>query len=228
MADETEPLINGDSHQSINGTSSSYNHTYLNGCRHPSNGDFKPGSVRSSPKAPSNVDPIVICGLGIRLPGGVRNAEDFWDLLVNGKDAQGPVRSDRYKLGSFNDALGKKGAIKIQKGYFLDDDLTSLDTSFFSMSKGELEKSDPQQRQLLEVTKECLESAGEIDYRGTLVGCYVGTFGEDWLEMSARETQHCGGYILTGHSDLILSNRVSYEYDLRGPRCVDGIDIYHI
>ena len=228
MADETKPLINGDSHQSINGASSGHNHTYLNDCRHLSNGDFKPGSVRSSPEAPSSVDPIVICGLAIRLPGGVRNAEDFWDLLVNGKDAQGPVRSDRYKLDSFNDALGKKGAIKIQKGYFLDDDLTSLDTSFFSMSKDELEKSDPQQRQLLEVTKECLESAGEIDYRGKLVGCYVGTFGEDWLEMSARETQHCGGYILTGHSDLIISNRVSYEYDFRGPRCVDGIDVYHI
>lgn len=228
MADETELLINGDSYQSINGISSSHIHAYLNGCRHPNDGDLKPGRVRSSPKAPSSVDPIVICGLGIRLPGGVRNAEDFWDLLVNGKDAQGPVRSDRYKLDSFNDALGKKGAIKIQKGYFLDDDLTSLDTSFFSMSKDELEKSDPQQRQLLEVTKECLESAGEIDYRGKLVGCYVGTFGEDWLEMSARETQHCGGYILTGHSDLIISNRVSYEYDLRGPRCVDGIDIYPI
>ena len=228
MADETEPLFNGDNHQSINGTSSSHNHTYLNGCRHPSNGDFKPGSARSGPEAPSSVDPIVICGLGVRLPGGVRNAEDFWDLLVNGQDAQGPVRSDRYNLDSFNDTLGKKGAIKIQKGYFLDDDLTSLDTSFFSMSKDELEKSDPQQRQLLEVTKECLESAGEIDYRGKLVGCYVGTFGEDWLEMSARETQHCGGYILTGHSDLIISNRVSYEYDLRGPRCVDGIDIHHI
>lgn len=227
MADDTGPRINGNSHQITNGSSRSHDHTYLSGRCHPSNGDFKPGTVHPNLEATtSTLDPIAICGLGIRLPGGVRSAEDFWDLLINGKDAQGQIRSDRYKIDSFNGALGKKGAIKTQKGYFLDDDLTSLDTSFFSMSKNELEKSDPQQRQLLEVTKECLESAGEINYRGKMVGCYVGTFGEDWLQMSARETQHSGGYILTGHGDLMISNRVSYEYDLRGPRCVDGIDIF--
>lgn len=228
MANEIEPHLYRDSHQFTNGTSSGYDHTYLSGCRHASNGDFKPSNFRSNLEAESSLDPIAICGLGIRLPGGIRNAEDFWDLLVNGKDAQGPIRSDRYKHDGFNNALGKKGAIKTERGYFLDDDLTSLDTSFFSMSKDELEKSDPQQRQLLEVTRECLESAGEIDYRGKLVGCYVGTFGEDWLQMSARETQHSGGYIVTGHGDLMISNRVSYEYDLRGPRCVDGVELHNI
>ena len=230
MADEVESQIYRDSHQFTNGTFSGHDHdhTYLSGCRYGSNGYSKPGTVRSNLEGTSSLDPIAICGLGIRLPGGIRNAESFWDLLINGKDAQGPIRSDRYKLDSFNDALGKKGAIKTKRGYFLDDDLTSLDTSFFSMSKDELEKSDPQQRQLLEVTRECLESAGEIDYRGKLVGCYVGTFGEDWLQMSARETQHSGGYIATGHGDLMISNRVSYEYDLRGPRYVDGINMHNI
>lgn len=230
MAIHTEPQINGNDHQISNGTAikgtSSHGHNNLNGWNHRSNG-ISNGTIHSKPEATTAaLDSIAICGLGIRLPGGVRSAEDFWDLLINGKDAKGPVRSDRYNIDSFNSTLGKKGAIKAQNGYFLDDDLTSLDTSFFSMSKNELEKSDPQQRQLLEVTRECLESAGEVDYRGKLVGCYVGTFGEDWLQMSARETQHSGGYILTGHGDLMISNRVSYEYDLRGPRCVHGIKTY--
>ena len=224
MAKEVESQIHRDSHRFTNRTSighdHDHDHTSLSGCRYGNNGDSKPGDVRSNLEVTSSLDPIAICGLGIRLPGGIRNAEDFWDLLINGKDAQGPIRSDRYKLDSFSHALGKKGAIKTEKGYFLDDDLMSLDASFFSMSKDELEKSDPQQRQLLEVTRECLESAGEIGYRGKLVGCYVGTFSEDWLQMSARETQHSGSYIVTGHSDLMISNRVSYEYDLRGPRCV--------
>ena len=171
-------------------------------------------------------DPIAICGLGIRLPGGIRNAEEFWDLLVNGEDARGPIPSDRYQSQSFSSAMGKKGVIDLQSGYFLEDDLGHLDASFFSMSKDELEKMDPQQRLLLEVTYECLESAGEIHYRGKLIGCYVGTFGEDWLEMSARENQHSGNYVLTGHSDFILSNRISYEYDLRGPRCVIDINTF--
>ena len=211
MAVETETQINGNRHHTTNGVSNGDGHAYLNGGHHPVNGNVGP-----------DTDAVAICGLGIRLPGRVRNAEDFWDLLVNGKDAQGEVRADRYGVEGFNGTLGKKGAIKTQRGYFLDDDLTSLDTSFFSMSRNELERMDPQQRQLLEVTRECLESAGETEYRGKLVGCYVGTFGEDWLQMTARETQHSGGYILTGFGDLLLSNRVSYEYDLRGPRCVMG------
>lgn len=176
------------------------------------------GKPMSKAVGVSNHDLVAVCGLGFRLPGGIRDAESFWDLLVKRKDAKGPIRSDRYNVDSFKNTLGSKGAIKTQSGYFLDDDLTSLDTSFFSMSKNELERSDPQQRQLLEVTRECLENAGEVDYRGKPIGCYVGTFGEDWLQMSARETQHSGGYILTGHGDLMISNRVSYEYDFRGPR----------
>jgi acyl transferase domain-containing protein len=60
-----------------------------------------------------------------------------------------------------------------------------------------------------------------VRYRGKLIGCYVGNFAEDWLQLSAKETQHSGGYIMTGHGDLMLANRVSYEFDLKGPRCVE-------
>jgi acyl transferase domain-containing protein len=162
--------------------------------------------------------PIAICGMAMRLPGGIHDGEAFWDLLVNGKDTRGPVPESRYNAQGFTDRIGPKGAIKTQFGYFLQDDLTSLDTSFFTLTKTELERTDPQQRQLLEVTRELLENAGEVNYRGELIGCYVGTFGEDWLQMSAKENQHSGGYIMTGHGDLMLANRVSFEYDLKGPR----------
>ncbi|KAF4457622.1 polyketide synthase, partial [Fusarium albosuccineum] len=88
------------------------------------------------------------------------------------------------------------------------------------MSKRELERCDPQQRQLLEITREVLESAGEKNFRGKPIGCYVGTFGEDWLHMSVKDDQHVGGYPLAANGDLILANRVSFEYDLKGPSMV--------
>jgi acyl transferase domain-containing protein len=161
---------------------------------------------------------VAVCGIGVRLPSGIRSTDALWDLLVNGRDARTPVPASRYNAAGFDGSLGDKGAIKTGFGYFLDEDLSSFDASFFSMSKDEVGKCDPQQRQLLEVTKECLEDAGEVDYRGRKVGCYVGTFCEDWLRMSARESQHSSGYILGGHVDLMLANRVSYEYDFKGPR----------
>jgi len=164
--------------------------------------------------------PVAICGMAMRLPGGVRCAEDFWNLLYNGRDARGPVPADRYNADAFDNSLGGQGAIPPKEGYFLDEDLSTLDTSFFSVGKTELEKADPQQRQLLEVTRECLDSAGEVHYRGKEIGCYVGTFGEDWLYSAAKETLSSGGYTMTGHVDLMTANRVSYEFDLQGPSMV--------
>ncbi|KAH3942932.1 hypothetical protein HBI24_080280 [Parastagonospora nodorum] len=168
----------------------------------------------------NGTEPIAICGLGLRLPGGIRDGDSFWDLLVNGRDARMPIPASRYNISGFNGSLDGRDPIKASHGYFLDEDLSSLDASFFSMTKTELEKADPQQRQLLEVSRECLEDAGETKYRGRNVGCYIGNFGHDWMEMSLREPQHSRSYNVLGYSDMILANRVSYEYDLRGPSVV--------
>ena len=73
---------------------------------------------------------------------------------------------------------------------------------------------------LLEVARECLEDAGEVDYRGRPIGCYVGTFGHDWYEMATKDMNSMGNYSLMGSNDLVLANRISYEFDLRGPRYV--------
>jgi len=171
-----------------------------------------------SDSSPSQPAPIAICGIGLRLPGGIRTCHDYWSLLINGLDARGPIPPGRYNAAGFDSSLGGKDGIKLQQGYFLDEDLGALDASFFSLTMTELEKTDPQQRMLLEVVRECLEDAGEVEYRGKAVGCYVGTFGDDWLLMAAKDSaMQEGGYSVTGAGDLMLANRLSYEYDLRGP-----------
>lgn len=146
---------------------------------------------------------------------------DYWNLLHHGRDARGPIPHSRYNLSGFDSSLGGKDGIRIQHGYFLSEDLAALDTSMFSLTRSELEKTDPQQRMLLQVTRECLDDAAETEaaYRGGLIGCYVGTFGDDWLLMGAKDTAlQSGAYSVTGAGDLMLANRVSYEYDFRGPR----------
>ncbi|XDG06082.1 hypothetical protein ABKA04_005697 [Annulohypoxylon sp. FPYF3050] len=164
--------------------------------------------------------PIAICGLGIRLSGGIRSADDFWDLLVNGRDARGPVPSSRYNVDGFDGSLSGKERIETKFGYYLEDDLSRFDPSLFSMTQKELERCDPQQRILLEVARECLEDAGETNYRGKPIGCYVGTFGDEWQNLRDKDTQHVGNHLLTGSGDWMLANRVSYEYNLSGPSMV--------
>ena len=174
------------------------------------------GKVRDPQHAPP---PIAIVGMGMRLPGGVNGSSAFWDLLVNKKDGRCLVPGDRYNIDAFYSPSGKPGTVKSQHGYFLEDaDLQNLDASFFSMNKTEVEKLDPQQRMLLEVVWECMENGGQTAWRGKDIGCYVGVFGEDWLDLAAKDVQHVGMYRITGSGDFALANRVSYEYNLGGPR----------
>ena len=164
-------------------------------------------------------EPMAIVGMAMRLPGGVRTANSFWDMLINKRDGRCRVPTDRYNVDAFYSAALKRGTVKNQHGYFLDDvDLRDLDPSFFSMTKSEAGKLDPQHRLLLEVVRECLENAGETNWRGKEIGCYVGVFGEDWQDIHAKDTQDFGSYRITGYGDFLLGNRISYEYDLTGPR----------
>ena len=167
-------------------------------------------------------DRIAICGLAVRLPGGLHTPQQFWDFLVSKGDARNRVPRSRYNAASFYSEELRKGVIRTEHGYFLDEsvDLGAFDSSFFSMSRAELERVDPLQRQLLEVVRECMEDAGEVAWAGKNIGCFVGSFGEDWCEMFAKEPQQYGMYRVGGTGDFMLSNRVSYEMDLRGPRSV--------
>lgn len=86
------------------------------------------------------------------------------------------------------------------------------------MTKQEAEAVDPAQRLILEVVYETLENAGAKDWRGQNIGCYIGSFGEDWLDMELKDDQNMNMYRMAGYSDSFTSNRVSYEFDFRGPR----------
>lgn len=164
--------------------------------------------------------PIAICGMAVRLPAGLKTPQQLWEFLLARGDARGRVPSSRYNVAAFYDPTGKPGTVVTEYGYFLDEDIGALDTSFFSMPRMEVEQMDPQQRLMLEVTRECLEDAGETAWKGKSIGCYMGSLGEDWCEIFARETQNWGHYRYVGYGDFALSNRVSYEMGLEGPRFV--------
>ncbi|KAE8357421.1 thiolase-like protein [Aspergillus caelatus] len=160
--------------------------------------------------------PIAIVGMGMRLPGGVRSAKDFWDMLVEKRTGHGEIPESRYNAKSFYDPKNPR-QIRTRHGYYLQEDPAYFDADFFSISSADASMTDPQLRLLLEVIWECLENAGETDWRGKSIGCYVGTFGEDWLSLSTREYQHVNRYYVLGTGAFALSNRISYVYDFKGP-----------
>lgn len=192
-----------------------------NGALNSNQGSFN-GHSTTNGTSYGQATPIAICGMALRLPGGSSTPQQLWDFLVAKGDARSKVPQSRYNAAAFHSTSGKPASVGTEYGYFLDEtnDLGALDTSFFSMSRTEVERADPQQRLMLEVARECFEDAGITNWRGKAIGCYVGSFGEDWLDLFAKETQPWGRFRVTGTGDFMLSNRLSYEMDLRGPRYV--------
>ena len=166
--------------------------------------------------------PMAICGMACRLPGGIDCPQKFWDFLLAKGDARTRVPSSRFNASAFSSPDQKPGTIISEYGYFLDEsvDLGALDTSFFPTPRADVERMDPQQRLLLEVTREALDDAGEVTHRGDNIGVYVGSYGQDWLDLVTRDPQRYGRYEVTTTADFMLSNRMSYELDFRGPRYV--------
>ncbi|KAI0008838.1 hypothetical protein F4779DRAFT_628218 [Xylariaceae sp. FL0662B] len=155
--------------------------------------------------------------MACRLPGGIKSPSELWEFLLSKGDAKVRVPKSRYNIDAYYSSSGKTGTVRTPYGYFLDDDLSSVDASFFTMSPSEISRCDPQQRQMLEVARECIVDAGEAKWRGEDIGVFVGTFGDDWAEMLESDPQQYGAYRVLGASDFSLSNRVSYEMGLRGP-----------
>ncbi|GJN81831.1 type I iterative polyketide synthase [Purpureocillium lilacinum] len=219
--------VNTNGHLNGNGQANGHTNGHVNGH---SNGTTDHSSSRTPTGATNGshasknpaTEPIAICGMSVRLPGGLHTPQQFWDFLLSKKDARGPVPESRYNVSSYHTEPRKPGSVGTEYGYFLDEsiDIATVDTSFFSMRRAEVERTDPQQRQMLEVARECMEDAGEKDYKGRPIGCYMGSFGEDWTEMFAKESQQYGLYRITGYGDFMLPNRVSYEMDLMGPSLI--------
>lgn len=166
-----------------------------------------------------HIEPVAICGMGMRLPGGITNADGFWDMLLNKRDGRCAVPKDRYNVENWY-APGKKRHVPSEYGYFLANmDLRNADLSFWSMTKKELETMDPQQRLLLEVVYETLQNAGQkpSELRGRNVGIWVGSFGGDRSELDARDPQTVHPYKLLNNFDFMPADRIHYEFGFMGP-----------
>ncbi|KAK1708309.1 beta-ketoacyl synthase [Colletotrichum lupini] len=138
------------------------------------------GFCNETHQEPCLYEPIAIIGMGMRLPGRVHNATDYWDLLVNGRSGRCRVPKSRYNIDTWYGS-GKAAHVPSEFGYFLDDiNLAHVNPSFWSFTKQEAELMDPRQRLFLEVAYEALENLGSTRWRGYDVGVYVGTMGEDW------------------------------------------------
>jgi acyl transferase domain-containing protein len=164
-------------------------------------------------------EPIAIVGAGCRLPGGVTDVESFWSLLCDGVDAISEVPVDRWDADAFHDEQPRQpGKTSSRWGGFLDH-VDRFDNAFFDISHREAVAMDPQQRLTLEVVWEALENAGQdpTALAGSQAGVYMGVCSNDYASQTFGEPLDITGYTSTGTAHSILTGRISYLLDLRGP-----------
>nr|WP_155197505.1 type I polyketide synthase [Roseibium hamelinense] len=163
----------------------------------------------------SNID---IIGYANRLPGA-NSPDEFWNLLKSGTCSVTSVSEDRWPLARFGhpDQSASGKSYTWAAGQL--DDVWSFDPSFFGISPREALQMDPQQRLLLQLVWEALEQANvrPSDLAGSNTGVYVGASSLDYHHRFIADPATADMQFMTGNTLSIVSNRISYIYDLRGP-----------
>ncbi|KAM4605945.1 phthioceranic/hydroxyphthioceranic acid synthase-like [Polymixia lowei] len=164
-------------------------------------------------------DAIAVVGIGCNFPGG-EGLDNFWKVLVDGRNCSKPIPKERFDLASWYDSDDNKvGKSRTAKAALIDG-FNEFDNRFFGISDSEVEQMDPQQKQLLQCVYRALENAGipmeKAD--GTRTGVFFGLMNRDYEQTAAHMhpsvINHWTG---TGLAMSIAANRVSYIFNFTGP-----------
>ena len=173
-----------------------------------------------------DTEPIAVVGMGCRLPGGVNNPAQYWQLLQDGASGVVRVPKERWDADAFYSAdYTVPGTICSRDGGFLTSwQPDEFDAEFFGISPREATGMDPQQRLLLEVAWEALENAGITAQaiRGSQTSVFVGLTTSDYSLSLTRElrTEESDPYIVFGSASNFAAGRLAYFLGVHGPAVV--------
>ncbi|ADG96805.1 Mycocerosate synthase [Segniliparus rotundus DSM 44985] len=164
---------------------------------------------------------VAIVGIGCKFPGGIADADSFWDFILNKGDAVTDIPGDRWDVDKYYDPdPDAPGRMYVRRGGFLTHQFQQFDADFFGISRREAAILDPQQRLLLETVWEALDDAGLAGkVSGEEVGTFIGGFTNDNAvgRTSAHQLERINNFAATSSSQTLLANRLAYALDLRGP-----------
>src|SRR5581483_7682493 len=163
--------------------------------------------------------PIAVVGMGLRLPGGVEDAEGLEWLLWGGVDAIDDIPAGRWPLDHlFDPDPDAPGKMSTRFGGFLNG-VDQFDAAFFGISPREAASMDPQQRLLLELVWESLENAAIApdSLNGSRMGVYMGIGNVDYGRATFPNWDLIDPYFATGACSSIAAGRISYTLGVTGP-----------
>jgi 3-oxoacyl-(acyl-carrier-protein) synthase/NAD(P)-dependent dehydrogenase (short-subunit alcohol dehydrogenase family)/acyl carrier protein len=166
-------------------------------------------------------EPIAVTGMGCRFPGGGNSPEAYWQMLLNGVDAVGPIPPGRWDVDHYYDPdPGAPGKMYCRHGSFIDA-IDGFDARLFGISPREAASMDPQQRVLLETAWAAIHDAG-LDREklyGSPTGVYLGISTSDYaaLQLALGSPARIDPYYVSGTVLSVAAGRLSYALGLKGP-----------
>ncbi|MGL6097202.1 MAG: SDR family NAD(P)-dependent oxidoreductase, partial [Fimbriiglobus sp.] len=176
-------------------------------------------SLPAAVVAVPNRGPIAIIGVAGRYPIAP-DLDTFWANLRAGRDCVTEVSPDRWDHARYVDpARGTPGKSYAKWGGFLAD-ADRFDPLFFDISPRDAARTDPQERQFLEVAYQAVADAGYtragLGGPDRAVGVFVGLMYGDFALFGA-EALAAGTAPAAAAPYWSVANRVSYSFDFRGP-----------
>ncbi|CAG9992168.1 unnamed protein product, partial [Clonostachys byssicola] len=164
--------------------------------------------------------PLAVVGMSFRFPQDATDAPSFWKMLMEQRCASTEVPPERFNMDAhYHPDSSRRETSSVRKGHFLSGDIGAWDAPFFNITASEADAMDPGQRLTLETAFHALESAGipiQI-IAGTKTSVYSATFMRDYDYLHNNDPDDQPKYLGLGTSPNMLSNRVSWFFDLRGP-----------
>lgn len=176
------------------------------------------GSGTASSAQTAQREPIAIVGMACRYPGA-NDVREFWELLRSERSAIREVPKHRFDIDAFHDPRpATAGRLVTRSGGFLDE-VGGFDAEYFRMSPREASRMDPQHRLAMEVSAEAIDDAflSREELSSHVTGVYMGVWASDWECHEYADRMHTDVYSITGAGRCLISGRVSFAFDLRGP-----------
>ncbi len=163
---------------------------------------------------------VAVIGMGCRFPGGADSPDHFWQLLMENRNAVGPLPAERWRENHCFGTFPIEEESILYSGGFIED-ISTFDPLFFNLSPREASRMDPHQRLVMEVAWNAVENAAipPSSLKGTATGVFIGVLSQnnDYFWMQAANPEIVDTYTSSGGAHSIVANRLSYFLDLRGP-----------
>ncbi|XP_077489970.1 fatty acid synthase-like [Amblyomma americanum] len=156
-------------------------------------------------------------------------AMDNEDIAITGLSARFPQADDLaefkeklyagFDFITADEARWPRGYLGLPERLGTIRDLSLFDAHFFNVHPRQAHVMDPQMRLLLETSYEAMVDAGYDPWtlRGRKIGVFAGCAETDSDQAFCSDPDKIDGYSLLGSSGAMISNRLSYTFDFRGP-----------